>query len=97
MTKTQKIIVLAAAVLIIAAILYPPYNFFTLSPDTERHQWRLTHSGWTWITAMGPSNESFNGRYSFVYRKIGYDRLSMEIFGIFVLAGAGLLITKKRL
>ena len=96
MARTQKVIVLTAAVLIIAAIIYSPYNLFTISPDTEPPQWRLTYSGWTWITAMGPANEIFNGRNLFVYRKMGYDRLSMEIFGILVLAGMAFLITKKR-
>jgi ABC-type phosphate transport system permease subunit len=96
MTKAQKVIIAAAAALSIAAILYPPYIFFTISPDTEPPQWRLTHSGWTWITAMGPSNEIFNGRYSFVYRKIGYGMLSMEIFGTLVLAGAALVIARKK-
>ena len=45
---------------------------------------------------MGPSNEIFNGRYSFVYRKIGYGILSMEIFGTLVLAGAALVIARKK-
>ena len=96
MTKTQKTIALAAAVLIIAAIFYPPYNLFTIAVGTEPPHWQVAHSGWTWITNMGASQEMFNGNLSFVYRKIGYDRLGIEIFGILVFAGAALLIAKKR-
>ena len=93
MTKTQKIIVLAAAVLLAAAIFYPPYNLFVVG--TEPPQWQLAHSGWTWITNMGASQEMFNGIMSFVYRKVQFFTLIVEIFGILVLAGAALLITKK--
>jgi len=95
MAKTRTIIVLAAVVLLAAAILYPPYNLFTIAVGTEPPHWQVAHSGWTWITNMGASQEMFNGNLSFVYRKVQFFTLIVEIFGILVLAGAALLITSK--
>jgi len=94
-TKAQKIIVLVAAVLLAAAILYPPYNLFTIAVGTEPPQWQVANSEWTWITNMGASQEMFNGNSLFVYRKVRFGTLIVEIFGILVLASAAFLITKR--
>jgi hypothetical protein len=90
MTKTQKIIVLAAAVMIIAAVLYPPCNLITMFPADDGPKLILSYSGWNWITRLLDNNEHQVTAY------VRFDILSLEIFGILVLAGAGLLITKKK-
>lgn len=81
MTKTQKVIVLAAAIIILFAILFPPYYISILNFNQFVNGQRL--SGWKWIGMIRGSE------------KIRFDMLRLEIFGVVVLAGAALLITKK--
>jgi hypothetical protein len=96
MTKAQKIIVLVAAVLMIVAVLYPPYYLFIHSTDDNIT--RIVDTGWEWIIDVSKiDSKSYAKPYYTVsfYSKIRFDILGLEIFGILVLAGAALLITNK--
>jgi hypothetical protein len=103
MTKTQKIIVMVAAVLIFLAVVYPPYNRIrkTTRGDTVNTQIIYLAWGFAFSKTFQPksglseySDGSLGNRND--YSKIRFDILSLEIFGILVLAGAAYLITKKR-
>ena len=97
MTKARKIIVLAAAVLMIVAVLYPPYYQFIHSTDDNIT--RIVDTGWESIIDVSKNDsKSYANPYYTVsfYSKIRFDILGLEIFGILVLTGAGVLITKKR-
>lgn len=91
MTKTQKVIVLATAALIIATFLYPPYYYFSRS--AENNMTNLTYSGWDWIFHVNKT--TFDNPYFHFYR-IRFDIMSLEILGVLVLSGAAFLVTKKR-
>jgi hypothetical protein len=99
MTKAQKIIVLAAASLIIISILYPPYlRIATLvHPSSGQETSSASERGWTWIFKTGGiEREPVTVDDVLVTRnELRFDILSLEIFGILVLAGAALLVTKK--
>jgi len=99
MTKTKKIIVLATAVLILCAILYPPYQKFCQCISEGKTNTDLSKTGWDWIfnvnkTSFKSQTEPYMASW-FWYSQITFNILSVEIFGILVLAGEGLLITKK--
>lgn len=80
MTKTQKVIVMTAAFLIMVAVIYPPFY-----SQFDEGEW--SSSGWKSIVNLVEHRENVP--------KIRFDVLFLEIFGILVLAGAALLITKK--
>jgi|APFre7841882630_1041343.scaffolds.fasta_scaffold272647_1 hypothetical protein len=84
MTKAQKIVILAAAVLILCAILFPPYYTYW-----EDRNWEYSFSGWVFIFKLVKTSPFF-------HPKIQYDIFALEIFGILVLTGAALSIAKKR-
>lgn len=107
LTKTQKIIVISAAVLITITILFVPYRTIesTLemtSPIDNRiiTQIRTIDAGYDLIfsLALAQSIKSTEDDLRIVSQKtiIQFDILSLEIFGILVLAGAAFLVTKKR-
>jgi hypothetical protein len=93
-TKTQKIIVLSAVVLIIAAVLYPPYyrvrHAVTRNYDTTIE----SGGGWEWIFEVNKISQNYATESSRDY--VRFDILGLEIFGILVLAGAALLIAKHK-
>jgi len=80
-SKTHRIIINAAAFLIVFAIIYPPY-YSTMTDGI----W--INPGWKIIVSLMDCPTRVP--------KIRFDILAIEIFGILVLAGAALLITKKR-
>jgi hypothetical protein len=96
MTKTQKIIVLAAAVLIVAAVLFPPYWDYIIDKQGHitgaRTKWEFNRQLASIIDDIS------SGNWMFAWYEIPVRRglFTIEILGILVLAGAGLLITKKR-
>ena len=107
MTKTQKIIVIISAVLIAITILFIPYRTIETTLETTSTmdsrimvQKKTVDAGWDFIfnLALAESIKSAEDNLRIVSQKtiIQFDVLSLEIFGILVLAGAGLLITKKR-
>jgi hypothetical protein len=75
---------MAAAILILCAILYPPYY-----SKYKEGEWTYSNSGWIFIY-------DFVKNYRKFFPKIRFDILSLEIFGILVMAGAGFLISKKK-
>jgi len=83
MTKTQKIIVLAVAVLILIAVIYPPY----IQSTWAQNGWSPQKQGWTWIGQLGYPQPNINVKIRFVV-------FGLEIFGILVLAGAAMLVCK---
>ena len=96
--RAQQVIILAAALMIVLAILFPPCNRFKLSSKTLKID--KTGTGWAWILNTKEHGDFVWGAYKLSrldakYPEIRYDVLGLEIFGIFVLAGAGLLIAKK--
>ena len=103
MTKTQKIIVLAAAVLIIIAFLFPPYRE---CPFNEKGEWiGKCYIKWAFnknIQDIIRSETSLtsSGGIRFSIMEVEYPLMQrllyLEIFGILVLAGGALLITKNR-
>jgi hypothetical protein len=95
----QEAIILAAALMIVMAILFPPCNKFTLSSKTLIID--KSGTGWAWILDTKEHGDFIWGAYKLSrldakYPEIRYDLLGFEIFGILVLAGAASLITKKR-
>jgi hypothetical protein len=95
----QEGIILATALLIVMAILFPPCNKFTLSSKTLKID--KAGTGWAWILDTKEHGDFIWGAYKLgrldaKYPEIRYDVLGLEIFGILVLAGTGLLITKKQ-
>jgi hypothetical protein len=97
MTKTQKIIILAAAVLIILSLLYPPY--YAINRLSDDLKGLIVKSGWGWISMINRIDKypfEATGNMVITNYKIRFDVLSLEIFGILVLAGAAHLTTKKR-
>jgi len=84
MTNKQKTIVLVAAILIVAAILYPPFY-----SNYSKGEWTYAGSGWMFIGKLVKD-------YPRYFPKVRFDILGLEILGILVLAGAALLISKKR-
>lgn len=95
----QEAIILAAALMIVLAILFPPCNKFALSSKTLKID--KTGTGWAWILNTKEHGDFAWGAYKLskldaAFPEIRYDILGSEIFGILVLAGAALLITKKR-
>lgn len=104
MTKAQKIIVLAAAVLILIAFLFPPYKECPFNEKGEwigkcYIKWAFNKSLQDWIRSIKDISWK-SSRMEFGMMEINYPLmrrlLFVEIFGILVLAGAGLLISKKR-
>jgi len=100
MTKAQKIIVVAATLLIIIAWLFPPYWEVDVDKDgkfTGKFVWKFDQSLRDIIKGPEETKDS-DGRtwiWHWSYPKAG-GLLLLEISGILILAGAGLLITKKR-
>ena len=85
--------------MIVLAILFPPCNKLALSSKTQKIE--RIGSGWTWILDTKEHGRYVWGGYMLSkldakYPEIRYDVLGLEIFGIFVLAGAALLITAKK-
>lgn len=96
MTKAQKIIVLAAAVLIIAAVLFPPYWDYII--DKQGH---ITGARTKWAFSRqltGIMDDISSGNWMFTWYEIPVRRevFTIEISGILVLAGAACLVTKRR-
>jgi hypothetical protein len=83
MTLTRKVIIIGAALLIIFAVMYPPY-YSELTSDN----WIWINPGWKFIVNLvdHPTKAP----------KIRFDILTFEIFGILVVAGAAFLVSKKR-
>ena len=99
MNKAQKIIVMAAAVLIILAILFPPYTELQVNDKNElTGKW---HVEWTFNKDLRDIIHDFKGVFSGQFRLINAEYplmrrlLFYEIFGILVLAGAAFVITRK--
>jgi cytochrome c oxidase subunit IV len=95
----KEAIILANALLIVMAILFPPCNKYTLSSKTLKVD--KSGTGWAWILDTKEHGDFIWGAYKLSrqdakYPEIRYDVLGLEIFGILVLAGTGLLITKKQ-
>ena len=103
MTKAQKIIVMAAAGLIVIAFLFPPYKD---CPFNEKGEWiGKCYIKWEFNRTLRDmiddiKQTSFKSSgMTFGIMEINYPLmrrlLFLEIFGVVVLAGAALLITKK--
>ena len=86
-TIKLKYIFWAAMVLIMIVLALCPYG-----PMGSNGVWAIAPSGWTSID--GPVNWIWEIGYW--GSRIRFDVLSIEIFGILVLAAAALLITRKR-
>jgi len=96
--KAQELIILTAAIIIVLAILFPPCNNFALSSKTRKVD--KTGTGWAWILNTKERGDFVWRTYMLgdldaEYPEIRYGPLGLEIFGILIMAGASLLITKK--
>jgi hypothetical protein len=94
-TKTQMVIVITAVILILMAGLFPPY--WAAKIDGEGHlygkytKWEFNK---TTRDLIGSEIENRPGEMISYLRRDSL--LSIEIFGILVLAGAAVLITKNK-
>lgn len=89
--KSRKIIVVAALFMLFLAGLFPPYQQAEVDEKGELTGW---HIKWAFNKNL---RDLMDPEYSFViseYATVRQIQL-IEIFGILVLAGAALLITKK--
>jgi len=96
MTKIQKIIVLVAAVLIVAAVLFPPYWDYVI--DNQGHITNVT-TKWEFSRDLeGIIKDVSSGNWMFAVYEFPLRRglWALEIFAILLLAGAALLITGKK-
>jgi hypothetical protein len=95
MAKTQKIIVLAAAVLIIVAILFPPYWDYIIDRQGHimgaRTKWEFNRQ----LASIINDISSGNWMFAWYEYRVRRGLFTIEILGILVLAGAALLITKR--
>ena len=106
LNKAQRKIVIAAAVLIIIAFSFPPYKDCTFN---EKGEWiGKCHIEWAFNKSLRDASRDlisgikglFSSTMTFDSIYINYPLMRRllwaEISGILVLAGAALLITKKR-
>jgi hypothetical protein len=83
MTMTRKVIIIASALLMIFAVMYPP-SYSELTSDN----WTWINPGWRFIVNLldHPTKAP----------KIRFDVLTLEILGILVIAGAAFLVSKRK-
>jgi hypothetical protein len=104
LTKTQRMIPVAAALLILVALLFPPYKE---CPFNDKGEWTGTcYVKWTFNKSLLDSIRSIkdtswkSSGIEFGSMEINYPLMRQllwtEILGIIVPAGAALLFTKKR-
>jgi len=100
LNEIQKKIVVVASILIIIAWFFPPYWEVDVDKDgkfTGKFVWKFDQALRDIIKGSEETKDS-DGRtwiWHVSYPRAGRLQL-LEIFGIFVLAGVGLVITKKR-
>jgi hypothetical protein len=90
MTKAQKIVVLAAAGLILIAFLFPPYKEGEVDEKGELTGW---HVKWAFNKNM---RDLINPPYEIWEYATAPEIQCIEVFGIIVLAGAAFLIMNKK-
>lgn len=91
MNKTQKIIIIMALIILIFAIMHPPYLVLRSSGIRDY----IIGSGWDWIFNLKAEKIKSGGYTSFQYQKIRLDVLLCEILAIGILVGFFVVLAKK--